>query len=183
MLKTQFSKLFRSKFAVPLILLLATFVSFGLLIPWLGFYWDDWPVIYMKQTQGIHGFWDFYQYDRPFSAWTYIVFSPLLGTRPFVWQISTLLLRWGTAVFLWAGLKVLWPKKSLQVLWVALLFAVFPIFTQQAVSVAYSQHWLVYLFYFASVYFMLLAQERRQSFWAFTILSVVLAAVEMFTME
>jgi hypothetical protein len=137
----------------------------------------------MKQTQGVHGFWDFYQYDRPFSAWTYILFSPLLGTYPFIWQIFTLLLRWGTAVFLWAGLMILWPKKSLQVLWVALLFVVFPIFTQQPVAVAYSQHWLVYLLYFASVYFMLLAQEKRQRFFVYMALSVALAAVELFTME
>lgn len=183
MSNTKVSRFLRSNRSVPLILLLATLVSFGLLIPWLGFYWDDWPIIYMKQTQGIHGFWDFYQYDRPLSAWTYIVFTPLLGTHPLVWQIFTLLLRWGAAVFLWASLKVLWPKKGLQALWVALLFAVFPIFTQQPVAVAYSQHWLVYLFYFASVYCMLMAQEKRQHFYVFTALSVVLSAIEMLTME
>jgi hypothetical protein len=70
-----------SDWAVPAILLAAVFISFGLLIPFLGFYWDDWPVIYMTHTQGTAGFWDFYQYDRPISAWTYIVFSPILGTR------------------------------------------------------------------------------------------------------
>ncbi len=183
MVKASLSNFFKSDRAVPLILLLAAVASFGLLIPTLGFYWDDWPVIYMRQTQGIHGFWDFYQYDRPFSAWTYILFSPLLGTRPLAWQIFTLLLRWLTAVFLWAGLKTLWPKKSLQVLWVALLFTVFPIFTQQSVAVAYSQHWITYLFYFASIYFMLLAQEKRQHFYLFTTIALLLSAVEMFTME
>src|SRR4030095_1121357 len=142
MLKAQISRLSRSRLFVPLLLLLVTIASFGLLIPRLGFYWDDWPVIYMKQTLGIRGFWDFYQYDRPLSAWTYFVFSPLLGTSPLAWQIFTLLLRWGSAVFLWAGLNLLWPKKSLQVLWVALLFAAVPIFTQQAVAVAYKHHWL-----------------------------------------
>src|SRR5512142_2805373 len=111
MLRSRVSRFIRGDQAVALLLLLATFVSFGLLIPWLGFYWDDWPVIYMRFAQGIHGFWKFYQYDRPFSAWTYIVFSPLLGTSPLPWQLFTLLLRWLSAVFLWASLKQLWPRK------------------------------------------------------------------------
>src|SRR5512141_1398096 len=114
--------------AIPFALLFITVVSFGLLIPWLGFYWDDWPVIYMTKTQGIAGFWGFYQYDRPFSAWTYIVSAPILGTSPLRWQVFTLLLRWLTAVFVWASLRIIWPKKPHQVFWVALLFAVCPVF-------------------------------------------------------
>ncbi|HLO18768.1 MAG TPA: hypothetical protein VK206_28310 [Anaerolineales bacterium] len=169
--------------AIPFVLLFVVLVAFGLLIPWLGFYWDDWPVIYMTKTQGIGGFWNFYQYDRPFSAWTYIVFSPILGTRPLDWQIFTLLLRWLTALFLWASLRLIWPNKRQQVFWIALLFAVCPIFTQQPVAVAYSQHWICYLLYFCSVYFMLKAQGDKQNFFLFTTLSIFLSLVQMFTME
>jgi hypothetical protein len=86
---------------VPVILLFFLIASFGLLIPKLGFYWDDWPVIFMTQTQGNAGFWDFYQYDRPFSAWTYILSAPIIGTRPIGWHIFSLMLRWLTVVFVW----------------------------------------------------------------------------------
>ena len=178
-----FDRLTLDERAVPVALLFVTVVSFGLLIPWLGFYWDDWPVIYLTQTQGASGFWDFYQYDRPFSAWTYIVFAPLLGTSPLAWQIFTLLLRWLTAVFLWASLRIIWPAKPRQVFWVALLFAVSPIFTQQFVAVAYSQHWLSYLLYICSIYFMLRAQGERRYFVLFTILSAALSLVQMLSME
>ena len=169
--------------AIPFALLGITVLSFGLLIPWLGFYWDDWPVMYMTETQGATGFWDFYQYDRPFSAWTYIVFAPLLGTSPLVWQIFTLLLRWLTAACLWACLRIIWPEKPLQSFWVAALFAVCPIFTQQYVAVAYSQHWICYLLYFCSVYLMLKAQQARRTFYLLTILSAGLSLVQMLTME
>jgi hypothetical protein len=112
------------------------FVSFGLLIPWLGFIGMIGLLSICCKTQGTSGFWDFYQYDRPFSAWTYIGFAPILGTMPLAWHVFTLLLRWWTAVFLWGSLRQIWANKPHQVFWTALLFAVSPIFTQQSVAVA-----------------------------------------------
>ncbi|HEY3474099.1 MAG TPA: hypothetical protein VGK56_05775, partial [Anaerolineales bacterium] len=178
-----FSKLLLNDRTIPLVLLFITVTAFGLLIPWLGFYWDDWPVIYLTQTQGTSGFWDFYQYDRPFSAWTYILFVPLLGTAPFAWHVFALLLRWLTAVFLWASLRQIWTDKPHQVFWAAVLFAVAPIFTQQSVAVAYSQHWLSYLLFFCSIYLMLRALGDGRNFYVFTVLAVITSLVQMLTME
>lgn len=169
--------------AVPFILLLLLVISFGLLIPKLGFYWDDWPVIYMTHTQGNAGFWDFYQYDRPFSAWTFIVSAPILGTRPIGWHIFSLILRWITVVFVWLSLRKIWPDKPRQIFWIALLFSVYPIFNQQSVAVAYSQHWICYLFYFISIYLMLLSQERKRFFYPLIFLSASFSLIQMFTME
>jgi len=169
--------------AVPAILLFATVLSFGLLIPWLGFYWDDWPVIYLTHTQGIHGFWAFYQYDRPFSAWTYILLAPILGTNSIAWYAFVLGLRWVTAIFVWLLLRIIWPKKHHQVFWIALLFAVCPLFVQQQVVVAYSQHWICYLFYLMSLYLMLKAHAEPRFYYRFTTLAVFLTLVQLFTME
>jgi hypothetical protein len=177
------SRLSLNESAVPVALLFVTVVSFGLLIPWLGFYWDDWPVIYLTQTQGTGGFRDFYQYDRPFSAWTYIVFAPLLGTSPLAWQIFALSLRWLTALLVWASLRQIWPDKPHQVFWTALLFAVAPLFPQQSVAVAYSQHWLCYLLFFASVYCMLRALNDPRRFYLFTALALLTSLLQLLTME
>lgn len=168
---------------MPWVLLLFTFLSFGLLIPRLGFYWDDWPVIYLTQTQGTSGFWDFYQYDRPFSAWTYILFSPMLGTSSWGWHVFVVALRWLSAVFLWLCLRTIWQKKPDAALWAALLFAVNPLFFQQPVAVAYSQHWIVSLLYLGSLYFMLKAQEPGGRFYLFTAAAFALSLVQLFTME
>lgn len=168
---------------VPVIFLFLLIASFGLLIPRLGFYWDDWPVIFMTQTQGNAGFWDFYQYDRPFSAWTYIISAPIIGTRPIGWHMFSLLLRWLTVVFVWLTLQKIWPNKPRQVFWIALLFSVYPIFNQQPVAVAYSQHWICYLFYFVSIYLMLLSQEHKRFYFHLIILSAFFSLVQMFTME
>jgi len=182
-MREVYSRLKLNDRSIPLALLFITVVSFGLLIPWLGFYWDDWPVIHLTHTQGTDGFRGFYQYDRPFSAWTYTVFAPLLGTTPLAWHLFTLLLRWLTAVFLWASLKQVWPNKPRQVFWIALLFAVCPIFAQQSVSVAYSQHWLCYLLFFCSIYFMLRALSGRRYFYLFTAAALFTSLLQMFTIE
>jgi len=79
-IRTVISGLNFSPRSVPLLFLLLTIVAFGLLIPFLGFYFDDWPVIWLTKTGA--NFWEFYRYDRPFSAWTYVVTTPILGTTP-----------------------------------------------------------------------------------------------------
>lgn len=136
---------------IPLLLLLLLGAAFGLLIPWLGFYWDDWPVIFITRLQGAEGLLDFYQYDRPFSAWTYLLSAPLLGANAWAWHLFSLLLRWLTAVGLWWCLRGLWPSRPQIAGWTALLFAVHPAFTQQSIAVAYSQHWTCYALYFLSL--------------------------------
>ena len=177
------NKLYINNKAVPFIILFLLVASFGLLIPKLGFYWDDWPVIFMTETQGSTGFWDFYQYDRPFSAWTYLLSAPILGTSPIGWHIYSLLLRWLTVVFLWLTLQKIWPSKPRQTFWIALLFSVYPIFNQQPVAVAYSQHWTSYLFYFVSIYLMLFSQKGRRFYYPWVLLSAFFSLIHMVTME
>lgn len=144
-------------------LLLLTIASFGLMIPWLGFYWDDWPVLLTAKLRGFAGFWEFYDYDRPFSAWTYVLLLPLLGDQTAAWHITSLILRWLTA---WAAawsLSGLWPERKPEAWLAASLFAVYPLFTQQAISVAYSQHWICYLLSVYSLGAMIWSQRAFQA--------------------
>ena len=173
---------FRS-WTVPLALLALCLVSFGLLIPWLGFYWDDWPVIYIGRVQGARGFLNFYQYDRPFSAWTYLLSMPVLGDRPLAWQLFTLLLRWLTILGMWWSLRKLWPRHTRQVTWMAFLFAIYPVFTQQPIAVAFSQHWTVYALFFLSLGAMIQSIRAPRWYWPLTFLALAAAAVHLLTME
>lgn len=168
---------------IPLLLLALCVLAFGLLIPWLGFYWDDWPVILISRLQDARGFWEFYQYDRPFSAWTYILTAPLLGTSPLPWHIFTLLLRWLAAVGMWGCLRGVWHEHPRQAAWAAILFAVYPSFLQQPIAVAFSQHWITFGLFFASLYLMIQAHRRREGFIPLTLLALLLCAVHLFTME
>jgi hypothetical protein len=167
----------------PVLFLLLCLLGFGLLIPWLGLYWDDWPVILMTRLQGARGFWNFYQYDRPFSAWTYILTAPILGSRPLPWHILTLLLRWLTVLGMWWSLRGIWPRHVREITWMAVLFAIYPSFIQQPIAVAFSQHWITYALYFLSIGCMIQAIRSPRWFWPLTALSILTCALQLFTME
>ena len=169
--------------AVPAALLGLLLLAFGPMIPFLGFFWDDWPVILTGRLQGASGFLQFYQYDRPVSAWTYIVTFPILGSRPLAWHVFTLLLRWGTAVAMWWTLVRLWPHQRREATWAAALFAVYPVFTQQSISVAYSQHWICYLLYFLSIGAMVQAFRSPRLYRPLTALALLTSIVQILTME
>jgi hypothetical protein len=168
---------------VPLAFLILCMLAFGLLLPWLGFFWDDWPVIATLRRLGIAAFWEFYKYDRPFSAWTYVLSAPLLGSNQLLWHTFTLLLRWLTVVGMWWSLRLLWPARLNEVTWMAFLFAIYPTFTQQPVAVAFSQHWISFCLYFLSIGLMLLSLRKPSSYVLLTTLSLVSAALHMLTME
>jgi len=171
----------KSEWLPPVLFLSALVFAFGLLIPRLGFYWDDWPPILIGKFQGTQAYWEFYKYDRPFSAWTFVGLFPILGTKPIAWQIFTLVVRWLTTVFVWLSLRELWPAERKQATWAAILFALSPSFDQQAISVAFSQHWVCYLFYLASVWGMIKAVRTNNLTYA--ILSYALAGIQLLTME
>lgn len=169
--------------SVPWMLLLVMILAFGLLIPWLGFYWDDWPVLLLSRIPGLDIHIEMYQFDRPLSFWIYPLTLPVLGTSSQAWQVASLLTRFATVLAMWASLRLLWPSRTREVTWAALLFAIYPVFLQQPISVAYFQHWLTYLLYFVSIWSMLLALEKRRWFWPLIGLSVLTAALHIGTME
>jgi hypothetical protein len=177
------SKIIILSLLFPLALLGLLIISFGLLIPTLGFYWDDWPVLLTHKLLGSEGLWQFYTFDRPISAWTYVITLPVLGYNPPAWHIFTLLLRWSTCLGLWLTLRGIWPSRARQAALVTALFAVYPIFTQQPIAVAYSQHWITYLLFFVSMAAMVYAVRRPRLFWPLTSLSLLTAALHLATME
>jgi hypothetical protein len=167
----------------PIVFLMLLVIAFGLLIPELGFYWDDWPVVFLGKTQGTSEYVEFYKYDRPFSAWTYILTIPILGVQPLKWHIFTLGLRWLTVLGMWWMLKGVWPQRKNAVIWMALLFSIYPIFFQQSIAVAYSQHFLTYGLCILSLGAMVWAYRAERRFWILTGIAVVSMPVHLLTME
>jgi hypothetical protein len=166
-----------------IVLLVICGLGFGLFIPMLGFFWDDWPAITTLRLLGVNGFWDFYRGERPLSAWTFLVFGPLFGTNPLAWHVFTLVMRWLTILTMWWMLQLLWPTRKNEATWMAFLFAIYPIFTQQPVAVAFSQHWITFALYFFSMASMLVAVRKPRWHLPFTALSLLTAALHMLTME
>ena len=174
--------LFRPR-SVPIALLVYCLISFGILIPWLGFYWDDWPSIYYLHVFGPTGFIKAFSIDRPTLGWLFMVTSTIFGQSALAWQIFGLTTRWLSSLALWWMLRELWPQHPRQAAWTALLFAAYPGFLQQYIAVTYSHTWLVLAAFFVSLGTMLWAIRDPRRFWLLMAVSWALSAFCMFTDE
>lgn len=169
---------------VPLALFTTTLVAYGLLIPFLGLYVDDWHHVYFSFTRGWSGLWDLFLYDvRPFAAYFYWAGFQVLGFKPLHWHIFTLALRGLAVIFTWMALKEIWPDHRRAVTGAALLFAVYPLYKQQALAVAYSLHWMGFLLYSLSIWAMARSLRDPGRFWLFTVLSIVTGAAHLLLIE
>ncbi len=172
-----------SERTIPIALLFTCVIAYGILIPWLGFYWDDWPYIWFSKTLGPTGFVDVFSQDRPFLAILYSINLPLLGSNPVIWQIFSLLWRWLATLAFWKTLTLLWPEKRRQAFWASMLFAVYPGFSQQWISVIYSEAFIILAAFLASLCLMMSAARKQIWFWPATIVALFLSAFNLFSTE
>lgn len=185
-LRDNLRRLASHSYAFPATLLLLCLVAFGLFIPQLGFYWDDWLTIFMAQHGDPGILKEFYSFDRPLLPWTFLITIPILGTDPQHWQVFALLLRFLTAFALWRALSEIWPKGKFTPAATSLLFVIYPSFFQQQISVTYVPHFFAYLLFFLSVWCMLRAIRQPERYLPLTVLGLVtglmhLAIVEYFS--
>ncbi len=172
-----------SPLSIPLALLAACVLAFGLLIPWLGFYYDDWHFIYYA-SRGTQGLIDIFNYDgHPMSVWTYILAFKLLGYDPLLWHLTSLIWRWLAVTIFWLCLKRLWPKYDRQTFTAALLFAIYPLFTLQALPISYVEVWMSFFVLGLSFFLTLEAMRRPDKFWLFTTLAILVKIAHAFTSE
>jgi hypothetical protein len=168
---------------VPLALLATCLLGFGLLIPWLGFYWDDWPAIWFLHFFGPSSFTQVFSVDRPLLSWLFLITTRLVGESMVGWQIFGVLTHWLCCLALWWTLWSLWPRRLQQATWVAFVFAVYPGFKQQTIAVTYSHDWIVLALFFVSLAAMIWAVRKPYWFWPLIIASWLLSAYVMFADE
>ncbi len=179
----------RSNWIVPVFLLALCVLAYGLLIPTLGFYWDDWPYAWINHMYGPAGFPAFVALDRPHSAWVFMLLTTLLGEQPLGFHISSLLLFWLCTLLFWALLRQLWPDHPREALWAALLFAVYPGFRGHPQAIIYNHHFAAMalaLFSFIGMVKAIRASEGQQSFWrsaAWHLPAIAALALSQFTIE
>ena len=168
---------------LPLAIFLLLALTFGWFINKLGFYWDDWAFILTARMQGLDQFWHYHSYDRPLSAWINVLQFPLVGTSPLAWQVFALGLRGATALLVGWTVRLIWPVRAREAAWTALLFAVYPVFTQQPIAVTYTQHWTCYILYMLSLAWMVLAFRQPNRTRLYTALAMGALTLNLFSME
>jgi len=144
----------------PFSLFCVTFLAYGIYIPWLGLYGDDWLYLWNYHLLGSQGFVNFVAYDRPFSAWIYIISTAIIGEHIWGYHVLALFLRFLDVLALWWVLSLIWPRQTRQVLVVAMLFAIYPGFKQQAIPIEFILHFAVLGLFLASLGLMILAVRQ-----------------------
>jgi hypothetical protein len=157
-----------------LVLFFAAFFAYGILIPQLGFYWDDQPMSWIRYQLGPEAMTEYFSTNRPVWGLLYQVTTRILPQNPIYWQVFAFLWRWLGAVAVWLIVKELWKDKPHFALSVSLFFLLYPGFNQQWGAYLYSHFFIVLFFYLISIYLML----RRKTFAA-----LLFSALNLWMME
>lgn len=173
-----------SVLSTPLLLLGLSALAFGIQAFWLGYYLDDWVVLYHIFRGGYEQLAAYsFAVNRPYGAWPWWLGFSILGYSPLGWQVWSIFWRWLTSVLLWAAFTKIWPGKKLQIALASALFVVYPIFLQQTNSVTFSDHWICFALYSASILCTVLAIQNRRFFFPWTTLALVFSGLELFALE
>ena len=175
-------KLVNHRSSVFIWLLAISILNFGILIPTLGFYWDDLPYLYQYSAFGPGGFPAYVASDRPFSAWIFAATTAVFGYQPLGYHLLALILRWACASLFFLILIEVWPSKKKENIIAASIFAIYPGFLQQPIALIYTHHFSVFAMLFASLYLMAINLKKEKPSLLIAIISVALT-FSMFSIE
>lgn len=161
-MKTSIRQFRLPDWSAPLILLAGCLMAYGLLIPWLGVYSDDWIFLSTYHKMGSAGLVRYFTTNRPFWGLFYQITLPLLGKAPWHWHLFGLFWHWTASVALWWLVRLVWSQKKAAALWAGLIFAVYPGFILQPISLTVGHMFLVYTSFILSICFLILAQQQRR---------------------
>ena len=166
---------------VMLSFLLITFfsaVAYLPLIPFLGFYSDDFFFSYIAHFYGIPGIIKSLVVDRPFNGYLLAInYSFLgLGDNVFLWHIYNFFIRLLGGYALFFTLLKIWPARLTIITFITLLFLLYPGFLQQTLPLGFGG-WIttltIWIFSFAFTVFALRSIKKSRYF-LFTLISLSL---------
>src|SRR5215207_2177601 len=131
-MKQALQKLLKNEtFIAILLILLTTVITYGVSIPKLGYYHDDWFVLWSGHVRGAESIISLFSTDRPFMGVIYSFVYRLLGDAVINWHLYALLWRFiGGLAFFWI-LRLVWPEQKYLTTVMAVLFVVYPGFLSQ----------------------------------------------------
>ncbi len=165
----------------PHILFFLALFSFGILIPFLGWYSDDWSYLWLayRSSNILH----FFTHNRPYLGYIYQTLATIIPAKPLAWQSLLFILKWSSAVFLWFMLKDIFPDQKNIAKWVCLLFLFYPgnliLFQPMVFIIVILQINSLLLSFFLSVK---AAQSKGASYF-YSIIAIVLALFNLISSE
>ncbi len=150
--------------SIPAAFAFLTILGYGLLLPFTGFYWDDWPFAWIAKFLGPAAFFPAFRGFRPFLGPIFFLTTSLIPPNPLLWQIFALVIQFAAGLSAWFALKQIWPDHKRLTLIISLLFLVFPGYSQHWVAFTHiNQEWIPLIFYLLSIGFSARALRTRKS--------------------
>ena len=169
---------------IPFAFFTLTILTYGLMLPWTGFYWDDWPFAWIQNFLGPAEFFPAFVPFRPFLGPIFFWTTSLLPPNPLLWQSIAIVMRFTLTWAAWWTFKSIWPKAKWQTLTAALLFLIFPGYSQHWVAYTHiNQEWIPFLFYLLSFGFTAKAFRIPEKSKRYTLLALVFLALGVFPTE
>ena len=176
-------KQFWIKWQSVLLIILLSILAYGLLIPWLGFYMDDWTFSWTYQTFGAQGLFKYFSTNRPVWGLLYQLTLPIFGKNVLLWQLFDLFWRIAASLSFYWLIQLLWPKKHGLALAAGLLFAVYPGFLLQPLAITFGHIWIIYSVFLLSNCLTVLAVRFPAKRTLYSALALLLSLVNVLCME
>jgi len=158
-------------------------LAYGLLLPQMGFYWDELPMTWIRYELGPAAMMRYFSTNRPVWGLLYQVTTRILPQVPIYWQLFALLWRWVAACLVWGILRHLWPTERQLAVLVGLGFLLYPGFSQQWTSFLYAHFFIVLCFLLLSFLCMIWSLESTRWRWPLTALGMLFAGLNLWMME
>jgi hypothetical protein len=153
------------KFLPGFLIILIAALAYLPLAHLLGFYNDDWYLLYMGLSQGAKRFMDVFAVDRPFRGYFVGWLFNLLGTHALWYSYAAFLARGLGSLGLYQIMRLAWPREKAAAFLAATLLIIYPGFLDQPNALDYQSHqWSMVLAVF-SIYCTLKAFQPGTTLW------------------
>jgi hypothetical protein len=161
---------------LPVVSLFAiSLLVYGIFISKLGFYWDDWTVVWAYHALGKEGLAIYFKGNRPLSGLIYSIFFPYFGVSPIGWHVLALILRWLSSVVLFFVIRALWPERKSLAFCISVFALLYPGFGQQPIALTYIPQHFSFLLFLISLAGTILAIRLPNFYWFITFISLAAA--------
>jgi len=133
--------------------------------PWmarLGFYRDDWYVLWAGAVRGPQAIVTMFSIDRPVVGVLFARTYAWFGDNALAWQTYSFGLRWLTAVLTLVLLRGLWPSRKIATTAAAALVLLYPGFLQQPNAMTFSNQLTTYAAALLSITLTMFAVRSRR---------------------
>ncbi len=183
MMREKLRKIQIPLWGLPILLLVFSFLSYGVLSRKLGIYWDDWAYLWTRLELGYDGLVRHFSFSRPVAGQIHNLAMLLTGKNPLRIQLFGMLMRAAGSALVGLLIWRTWGKDAFLAAVGALLFIAYPGFTMQPIAINFSFSYFLIGMLCVSIVLTVETAQRPSRRIPLTIAALFLSAVNLFASE